>query len=115
MDGAGPPVRPIRPNLTLNILLALLVSATGGVGLAFAVEYRPGRRMSRKLAGRVPPEFLGRLETALRKVSGLSVPIRFIQDETLLAGLHIVIGAWVLTANVRDELKGFAEFASAPR
>jgi predicted Ser/Thr protein kinase len=34
--------------------------------LAFAVEYRPGRRMSRKLAGRVPPEFLGRLETALR-------------------------------------------------
>jgi hypothetical protein len=34
--------------------------------LAFAVEYRPGRRMSRKLAGRVPPDFLGRLETALR-------------------------------------------------
>ena len=56
-----------------------------------------------------------RLETALSKVSGLSVPIRFIHDETLLAGLHIVIGAWVLTANVRDELKGFAEFASAPR
>ena len=35
---------------------------------AFAVEYRPGRRMSRKLAGRVPPEFLGRLETALREM-----------------------------------------------
>jgi len=34
--------------------------------LAFAVEYRPGRRMSRKLAGRIPPEFLGRLEAALR-------------------------------------------------
>ena len=34
--------------------------------LAFAVEYRPGRRMSRKLAGRIPPEFLERLETALR-------------------------------------------------
>jgi predicted Ser/Thr protein kinase len=34
--------------------------------LAFAVEYRPGRRMSRKLAGRVPPEFLERLEQALR-------------------------------------------------
>jgi serine/threonine protein kinase len=33
--------------------------------MAFAVEYRPGRRMSRKLAGRVPPEFLGRLEAAL--------------------------------------------------
>jgi hypothetical protein len=36
--------------------------------LAFAVEYRPGRRMSRKLAGRVPPDFLGRLETALREM-----------------------------------------------
>lgn len=33
--------------------------------LAFAVEYRPGRRMSRKLAGRVPPDFLDRLEAAV--------------------------------------------------
>lgn len=36
--------------------------------LAFAIEYRPGRRMSRKLAGNVPPEFLGRLESALREM-----------------------------------------------
>ena len=36
--------------------------------LAFAVEYRPGERVSRKLAGRVPPEFLERLETALREM-----------------------------------------------
>jgi len=36
--------------------------------LAFAVEYRPGRRMSRKLAGDIPPEFLGRLEAALREM-----------------------------------------------
>lgn len=56
-----------------------------------------------------------RLEVALSQVSGLSAPVRFNQDETLLAGLHIVIGAWVLAANVRDELKGFAEFARAPR
>ena len=55
------------------------------------------------------------LEVALHQVSGLSVPVRFIHDETLLAGLHIVIGAWALLANVRDELKGFAEFARAPR
>ncbi len=39
IDRALPPVRPIRPNLTLNLMLALLVSATGGIGLAFAVEY----------------------------------------------------------------------------
>ena len=56
-----------------------------------------------------------RLEAALHQVSGLSVPIRFIHDQTLLAGLHVVIGAWVLAANVRDELEGFAEFARAPR
>jgi predicted Ser/Thr protein kinase len=36
--------------------------------LAFAVEYRPGRRMSRRLAGHVSPEFLERLESALREM-----------------------------------------------
>ena len=57
----------------------------------------------------------GSLETALHRVSGLDVPLAFRQDKELLAGLHIVIGAWVLSANVRDELKGFAEFAHVPR
>jgi hypothetical protein len=36
--------------------------------LAFAVEYRPGRRMSRKLAGEVPADFPDRLEAALREM-----------------------------------------------
>lgn len=36
--------------------------------LAFAIEYRPGRRMSRKLAGHVPADFLERLESALREM-----------------------------------------------
>jgi hypothetical protein len=35
-------------------------------GLAFAVEYRPGRRMSRKLAGQVPSAFLEDLERVIR-------------------------------------------------
>ena len=56
-----------------------------------------------------------RLERLLRQVSGLGVPIRFSRNTELLAGLHVVIGAWVLAANVRDELKGFAEFAHAAR
>lgn len=34
--------------------------------LAFAVEYRPGRRMSRKLAGQVPAAFLEDLERVIR-------------------------------------------------
>lgn len=33
--------------------------------LAFAVEYRPGRRMSRELAGSVPEDFLERLSDAV--------------------------------------------------
>lgn len=36
--------------------------------LAFAVEYRPGRRMSRRLAGRVPADFPERLEAALAEM-----------------------------------------------
>lgn len=33
---------------------------------AFAVEYRPGRRLSRGLAGELAPDFLPRLEAAVR-------------------------------------------------
>jgi F-type H+-transporting ATPase subunit b len=55
------------------------------------------------------------LESALRQASGLDVPIDYVRDEELLAGLRIVIGAWVLAANVRDELRGFTEFAHVPR
>jgi len=36
--------------------------------LAFALEYRPGRRMSRRLAGRVPADFLARLDDALAEM-----------------------------------------------
>lgn len=60
-------------------------------------------------------EWRQRLEVELHQLSGLAVPVRFIRDESLLAGLHIVIGAWVLAANVRDELRGFSEFARAAR
>jgi len=41
--------------------------------LAFAVEYRPGRRMSRRLADALPPEFLPRLEAALREMHARGV------------------------------------------
>ena len=37
------------------------------------------------------------------------VPVNFDQDEKLLAGLNITIGAWLLQLNVRDELQGFTE------
>lgn len=55
------------------------------------------------------------LEKALRGVIGHTIPVRYERDAGLVAGLHISIGAWLLHANVRDELKGFAEFAHAAR
>lgn len=51
------------------------------------------------------------LEQALKDITQLSLPFRYEQDDALLAGLHISIGAWVLGINVRDELKGFAELS----
>lgn len=41
--------------------------------LAFAVEYREGRRMSRKLAGKVPPDFADRLEQGVREMHARGV------------------------------------------
>lgn len=55
-----------------------------------------------------------RLTSALRELADVS-DIRFHRDEALIAGVRIEIGAWVLAANLRDELRGFAELASAQR
>jgi F-type H+-transporting ATPase subunit b len=44
---------------------------------------------------------------------GADAKVRFEQDAALLAGLRIRIGAWVLGANLRDELQGFVELAHA--
>lgn len=52
-----------------------------------------------------------RLRQALATLCGEDAAPRFEQDDTLLAGVRITIGAWVLGANVRDELRGFAELS----
>lgn len=54
-----------------------------------------------------------RLKLALAKITDSAVPLRFEQNSELIAGLHITIGALVLDANLRDELKGFMELAHA--
>ena len=51
------------------------------------------------------------MEMALKKLTGSAISVQYKQDSELLAGLNITIGAWVLQANIRDELKGFTEFA----
>ena len=53
------------------------------------------------------------LEETFNDLSGQIWDYDYTQQPELLAGLHISVGAWVLQLNVRDELKGFAEFAHA--
>jgi F-type H+-transporting ATPase subunit b len=55
------------------------------------------------------------IEKALIGITGLEATVAYEEDPQLLAGLRITIGAWVLQANLQDELKGFAEFAHATR
>lgn len=55
------------------------------------------------------------LEAVLRDVSGLDVPVRYRRDDALVAGAVVEIGAWVLSACVRDELKAFTELPHAAR
>jgi len=59
----------------------------------------------------LPDDHRQRLEQALATVTSPNIPVRFEQNSELLAGMRITIGAWVLGANLRDELKGFMELA----
>lgn len=52
-----------------------------------------------------------RLGQVLADIAGEGVPQHFEQDGNLLAGIRISIGAWMLGANLQDELKGFVELA----
>ena len=51
------------------------------------------------------------LEKALSQVLAVNGPVRYVQEKALLAGLRINVGAWILQANLLDELKGFTDFA----
>jgi F-type H+-transporting ATPase subunit b len=53
------------------------------------------------------------LATALEELAGRPVTCVWAEDASLLAGLRISLGPWVLAANLRDELKGFMESAYA--
>lgn len=61
----------------------------------------------------MPDDQRHQLQKVLNNVVGKDTPLKFEQDSKLLAGVRINIGAWQLAANLRDELKGFAELRSA--
>jgi len=51
------------------------------------------------------------LEQSLGTALEISGPFHYEQDKALLAGLRINVGAWILRANLQDELKSFVDFA----
>ena len=55
------------------------------------------------------------LEKVLTEVIGKPLQPVYEEDKKLLAGLRISVGAWVLEANLQEELRGFTEFAHATR
>lgn len=50
------------------------------------------------------------LEHALQQNIGISGPLRYEQNKALMAGIRVNAGAWILAANLLDELKGFTDF-----
>ena len=50
------------------------------------------------------------IEKVLSDLTQRSLSFHYDQDSELLAGVLISIGAWTLSANLRDELKSFARF-----
>lgn len=59
----------------------------------------------------LPDEQQQQIRNALTSIAGTDMPISFKQNNELLAGVRITIGAWVLAANLRDELDGFVALA----
>jgi F-type H+-transporting ATPase subunit b len=57
----------------------------------------------------LPDDQHGRLKQSLAEAIQSDRPLRFERNDDLLAGIRITIDAWVLAANLQDELKGFAE------
>jgi F-type H+-transporting ATPase subunit b len=49
-----------------------------------------------------------RLEQALGASLGMQAPFQYQEAPELLAGVRITAGAWVLHANVQDELADYA-------
>jgi len=59
----------------------------------------------------IPASQTARLEQVLTTIVGTRIPVHYEQVPDLMSGVRINIGAWVLGANIGDELAGFAALA----
>ena len=62
----------------------------------------------------LPSEMRRQLEQKLGTLINSQINFQYHQDEALIAGLRMDIGAWMLNANLQHELIGFAEFDYEP-
>lgn len=53
----------------------------------------------------------GAIRRALAELAGRDLPCAFAVDDSLLAGVQASLGSWVLSADLRDELRFFTEVA----
>lgn len=51
------------------------------------------------------------LQDKLSQLCEQSIEIEYQENPALIAGLRVILGAWVLHLNIQDELKGFADLS----
>jgi F-type H+-transporting ATPase subunit b len=51
------------------------------------------------------------LQEKLSRICERSVELEYQEDPALIAGLRLIVGAWVLHLNIQDQLKGFADLS----
>lgn len=71
-----------------------------------------GNKIGVTSAFALPAAERGALQQALGRLIGADFEAHFTEDAHLLAGLRVSVGAWILRANLRDELRFFAESAN---
>jgi hypothetical protein len=101
--------------------LPLVFATTFPAGRGLSVEDEPdipgpesetpgsSRQVEASSAYPLAPERRAALESALAPLVGDGTSWTYTEDPELIAGLRIAFGAWVLRANLRDELETFAE------
>jgi F-type H+-transporting ATPase subunit b len=105
---AGPDVESRLVELLLSDLAKLPLERADGRRISFAQASAPIAVTS---AYALPAEQRERLESALGEITDSQSTVSYSENPDLLAGIQITIGAWVLAANLRDELVGFTEFS----
>ncbi|WP_193164226.1 F0F1 ATP synthase subunit delta [Microbulbifer hainanensis] len=98
-------------------LLALLLDSLGKVSTEQLNELREAAQKNAQVvevasAFPLPSHQRDEIASALAELLEGQVDCHFVEAPELIAGLRIAIGAWVLGANVRDELHGFSQLES---